>query len=66
MGVVYGAAIAVLAGHVVRSMLVGTSSADPLVLGSAGALMLIVAVLATWIPAAAASRADPNALLRSE
>jgi hypothetical protein len=66
MGCVCGAVTAVLAGRVTQSMFVGTSSADPLVLGSAGIVMLLVAVLATWLPAHGASRTDPNTLLRAE
>lgn len=66
LGIMYGCIVAVMAGGVVRSMFVGTSSADPLVLGIAGGLMLLVAVLATWLPAHAAAQTDPNALLRSE
>ena len=66
IGIVCGTIVAALAGSVVRSMFVGTSSTDPLVLGTAGAVTLVVAVLATWLPAVTASRADPNTLLRSE
>jgi putative ABC transport system permease protein len=65
-GLLYGVVVAVLAGWVLRSMLVGLSSAGPLVIGLAGTLVLIVAILATWFPARTASRADPNALLRAE
>ena len=46
--------------------LFGVSSADPLVIGLAGAVVIVVAILATWVPAVAASRADPNMLLRAE
>lgn len=66
MGTLYGACTAVLAVRVTQSMFVGTSSADPLILVSAGAVMLLVAILATSIPAYGASRTDPNTLLRAE
>ena len=65
-GVVCGSALAVVAGRWLQSMLVGTVPSDPLVLGAAGFLMLIVAGLATFIPARTASRADPTLLLRAE
>jgi putative ABC transport system permease protein len=65
-GVLYGAIVAVLTGRVLQSRLVGLSSADPLVIGMAGTVVLMVAVLATWVPALTASRTDPNALLRAE
>jgi ABC-type lipoprotein release transport system permease subunit len=42
-----------------------TSSADPIVLGAAGALMLAVAAVATIVPARSAARANPAALFRS-
>jgi ABC-type antimicrobial peptide transport system permease subunit len=65
-GVMYGAVVAVLAGWAARSMLFGLLSPGPLVIGFAGIVVLIVAILATWFPALAASRGDPNALLRAE
>jgi ABC-type lipoprotein release transport system permease subunit len=49
-----------------ESLLFDTSRADPLVLGLAAAIMLAVAVIATLLPARAASRANPASLLRSE
>ena len=65
-GVVCGAALVVVAGRWLQSMLVGTVPSDPLVLGAAGFLMIIVAGIATFIPARTASRADPTSLLRAE
>ena len=65
-GVVCGSALAVVAGRWLQSMLVGTVPSDPLVLGAAGFLMMLVAGLATFIPARTASRADPTSLLRAE
>ncbi len=66
VGVLCGCALAVLAGRWLQSMLVGTAPSDPFVLGAAGVLMLIVAAVATFLPARSASRADPTALLRAE
>jgi putative ABC transport system permease protein len=66
VGVLCGCALAVVAGRSLQPMLVGTAPFDPIVLGTAGALMLIVAGLATFLPARTASRADPTALLRAE
>ena len=54
-----------IGGRWLRSILFDTSSTDPAVLGTAGALMLAIAVVATLLPARAAARADPAALLRS-
>ena len=65
-GVVAGWIAAVLGGRWLESLLFDTSRADPLILGSAAALMLGVAATATLLPARAASRANPSSLLRSE
>jgi ABC-type antimicrobial peptide transport system permease subunit len=64
VGVVTGIGAAVLAGRSVASLLFGTSPADPVVLGAAATIMLLVASAATFFPARAASRANPNELLR--
>jgi putative ABC transport system permease protein len=65
-GVVIGCILTVIAGRSVQSMLFGTASTDPLVLGMAAALMLAVAAVATFLPARTASLANPTALLRTE
>jgi ABC-type lipoprotein release transport system permease subunit len=54
-----------IAGRWLQSILYDTSRADPLVLGASAAVMLTVAMVATLLPARAASRADPASLLRS-
>jgi ABC-type lipoprotein release transport system permease subunit len=51
-------------GRLLESLLFETSRVDPLVLGSAAAVMLAVAIVATLLPARAASRANPASLLR--
>ena len=47
------------------SLLYGTKPSDPLVLGAAALAMVIVALLATLLPARTASQADPSVLLRT-
>jgi putative ABC transport system permease protein len=64
-GIVAGWIAAAIGGRWLQAMLFDTSRTDPLVLGSAAALMLAVAVIATLLPARAASRANPASLLRS-
>jgi putative ABC transport system permease protein len=64
-GILGGWIVTLIAGRWLASLLFETSRADPIVLGSAGALMLAVAAVATIIPARSASRANPAALLRS-
>ncbi len=65
-GILCGSVAAMIAARWIQSMLFGTSGSDPLVLGAAAALMLLVAALATFLPARTASHADPSALLRAE
>jgi predicted permease len=65
-GVVIGLLAAVMAGRGIESLLFGTTPADPVVLASAGGAMLLVAAVATLLPAREAARADPSVLLRSE
>jgi ABC-type lipoprotein release transport system permease subunit len=50
----------------VQALLFETSAADPLVLASATAALLLVAAAATWLPARQAAQADPGTLLRLE
>jgi ABC-type antimicrobial peptide transport system permease subunit len=64
-GVAGGWIATLVGGRWLGSLLYDTSRADPLVLGSAGALMLAVAAIATIVPARSAARANPAALLRS-
>jgi putative ABC transport system permease protein len=65
IGAVAGCVAAVGAGRLVGSLLYGTTPSDPLVLGAAALGMVIVAILATLVPARAASKADPSVLLRT-
>ena len=65
VGVIAGWIAVVIGGRWLQSLLFDTSRTDPLVLGSAGTLMLAIALAATLLPARAAARADPASLLRS-
>ena len=64
-GVAAGCVAAMIGGRWLQTLLFDTSRTDPVVLGSAGLLMFAVAIVATLVPARAASRTDPAALLRS-
>jgi len=66
LGVLCGCALAVVSGRWLQSMLVGIAPSDPLVLAMAAGVMLVVAIVATLLPARAAARADPTTLLRAE
>lgn len=64
IGAVIGLALSLLAGRAFSRMLFGLSPADPLSLAGASGALLLVALLACWIPAMAASRMDPMRALR--
>jgi len=65
-GAVLGCLIAALSGRWIQSLLFGTTATDPVVLGTAAMVMLIVAVVAAFLPARHAASTDPNVLLRVE
>jgi len=64
IGVSLGLAISLLVGRAFSRMLFGLSPADPLSLLGASAVLLLVAALACYLPALAASRMDPMQALR--
>ena len=63
-GILIGLTLSLLLGKVLSRMLYGVSSSDPLSLGTACVLLILVAFLACYVPARAASRVDPIAALR--
>jgi putative ABC transport system permease protein len=65
-GVVIGGGIALLAGRWVAPLLFKVKPTDPLVFGFVIATLLVVATVASLIPAMRAARVDPNVALRSE
>jgi predicted permease len=66
VGVVVGLAAALALGRLVKSMLYGLSPNDPISLTGAGVLLLAIALTASWIPAARASRIEPMEALRHD
>jgi predicted permease len=64
IGVAVGLGISLLVGRAFSRMLFGLSPADPLSLLGASAVLLLVAALACYLPALAASRMDPMQALR--
>jgi predicted permease len=65
-GVAIGLAAALIFSRMMRSLLFGVSAADPLTFCAIAALLALVALLATYIPARRAARVDPIQCLRSE
>lgn len=66
LGAAIGLALALALGTRIESLLFDVSPRDPFLLGAAVAVMLVVAIAASAIPAARAARADPAKALRSE
>lgn len=66
VGLGLGLAASMGAAQLIRSMLYGTQSLDPLVFGAVTTTLLLVAVLACLAPAWRASRLDPMQALRTE
>jgi putative ABC transport system permease protein len=65
-GLVVGLAIALVAAPAVRSMLVGVSPYDPATFIAITAVLLAVTAVASFLPAARATRVDPILALRHE
>lgn len=66
VGVVVGLVIAAGGARLLRGFLFDIAPTDPLALGSAAALMLMVAAIACYLPARRAANADPVEVLRVE
>ena len=65
-GIVVGLGIALALGRLVKSMLYEVRPADPLSLLATAGLLIAVALLAGWGPAARASRLEPMEALRHD
>ncbi|MGQ0641658.1 MAG: ABC transporter permease [Gemmatimonadaceae bacterium] len=66
LGIGAGLALFVFVARFLSTLLYGVAPTDPLTLGAASALLIAVAVLASWIPARRTSRLDPADVLRAE
>ncbi len=65
-GIAVGLAAAIGVTRVLQSLLYEVSPTDPAILAAVSVLLLVVALLATWIPAHRAATVDPAATLRAE
>jgi predicted permease len=66
LGVALGLIGAVAGTRVLARELYGVSPLDPVVLGGTAALLTLVALAASWLPARRATRADPASVLRAD
>ncbi|MEO6239209.1 MAG: ABC transporter permease [Vicinamibacterales bacterium] len=65
-GIALGLIGAVVAGSVVASYLVRVSSLDPLAFCAAAGILVVTALVAAYLPARRAAKADPLTILRME
>ena len=65
-GVTLGLLAALVFAHVLRSLIYEVSPADPVTFAAAALLVLAVAILACYLPARRATKADPMSPLRAE
>ena len=66
IGLAIGLVLAIASTRVMSSLLFGISTADPLTLVVTAAVLLAVALLASYLPARKATKVDPMVALRYE
>ncbi|MBL8149777.1 MAG: ABC transporter permease [Blastocatellia bacterium] len=66
IGLFCGLAVSLVAGRVIKSLLYGVNSTDPLIYSAVLVILAAVAFIATWIPARRATEIDPLSALRQE
>jgi predicted permease len=66
IGSLGGLMVALAGARMMKSLLCGVSSSDPITFACVALLLLNVALLACWIPARRASRVEPMIALRAE
>jgi putative ABC transport system permease protein len=66
IGIVIGATVALAAGRLISAWLYGVQTYDSLTIGSVSLSLLVISAIASYVPAARATRIDPLTALRQE
>ena len=66
VGVLSGAALSLLSASLIADMLYDVSPTDPVTVAAVGLVLGAVSLLASWLPARRATRADPATVLRGD
>jgi ABC-type antimicrobial peptide transport system permease subunit len=66
LGVIVGALASAALTRYIQTLLFGVGRLDPMAFAAMSAVMLVVALVASYIPARRASRVDPLVALRNE
>ncbi|NNM32728.1 MAG: FtsX-like permease family protein, partial [Gemmatimonadetes bacterium] len=66
VGVVLGLVVAAFAARALSGFLIGVSPTDPLTYGAVAGLFVLVALVASWLPAHRAASIEPSQVLRGD
>jgi predicted permease len=66
IGAAIGFALAMAASRLLNSLLIGLGPVDPMAFGAATILLIVVLLVASWVPANRAAHMDPMRALRAE
>jgi len=66
LGLVVGCVAAISLAQLMRAMFFGVSATDPVIFVGVALLLIVVALLACWIPARRAAKVDPMIALRTD
>jgi len=65
-GLLAGACVVLATSPLIASILVNTNPRDPLMLSGAGLFLILITLLASYLPASRATKADPSVSLRQQ